>query len=404
MIASTYLVRHGLPVALLALGIGFSLPGIADSGSDNGNGKGNGNGNGNGNSYLQHNLVSNLAGVADHQDPQLINAWGVAFNPAAVVWVADNASGVSTLYDGLGNKQGLVVTIPAVNGAGQGVPTGITFNVTNDFLVPVTNPGPPPVTNNVAAKFLFATEDGGIFGWAPGLTTAVQKVPAAGAATTAVYKGIAIAGNGAGHFMVYAADFHNLKIDVFDNNFNPVTVTGGFADPSIPAGFGPFNIMNIQGNLYVAYAMKDPTSDDEVDAPGLGFVDVFDADGVLLRRLATRGKLNAPWGMALAPTGFGKFSNALLVGNFGDGTINAYDPKNGTSLGQLRTADNNVLVIDGLWGIAFGNGILSQPTDVLFFAAGPAGETQGLYGFIEPSAPTSSSGGGGGGGHHAGGG
>jgi uncharacterized protein (TIGR03118 family) len=200
---------------------------------------------------------------------------------------------------------------------------------------------------------------------------------------TAVYKGIAIAGNGTGHFL-YAADFHNKKIDVFDAAFNPVAAPGGFVDPNIPPEFGPFNIMNIQGDLYVAYAMKEPDGDDEVAGPGLGFVDVFDADGVLLRRLATRGKLNAPWGMALAPTGFGAFGNALLVGNFGDGTINAYDLKNGTSLGQLRTTSNQVLKIDGLWGIAFGNGVQNQPTDVLFFAAGPNDESNGLYGFIEP--------------------
>jgi len=206
-----------------------------------------------------------------------------------------------------------------------------------------------------------------------------------------VYKGIAIAGNGSGHF-VYAVDFHNMRIDVFDAKFQPVAPAGGFVDPGIPAGFGPFNIMNINGDLYVAYALKEPDGNDEVDGPSLGFVDVFDADGVLLRRVATRGKLNAPWGMALAPTNFGKFGNALLVGNFGDRTINAFDLKNRTPLGQLRTPDNQTLVIDGLWGIQFGNGVLSQPTDVLFFAAGPAAETHGLYGFIAPAAPAAGSG------------
>jgi uncharacterized protein (TIGR03118 family) len=387
-IAFSKVLRRGLPAALMALSLASSLPAFADSQG--------------GNSYLQHNLVSSVAGAADKQDTQLVNGWGIAFNPAAVVWVSDNGSGVSTLYDGLGNKQGLVVTIPAVNGAGQGVPTGISFNVTNDFLVTVPNPNPPPAppTIDVPAKFLFATEDGGIFAWGPGLTTAVQKVPAAGAATTAVYKGIAIAGDGGAHFMVYAADFHNMKIDVFDNNFNPVTFTGGFVDPNIPAGFGPFNIMNIGGTLYVAYAMKEANGDDEVAGPGLGFVDAFDADGVLLARVATRGKLNAPWGMALAPAGFGKFSNALLVGNFGDGTINAFDLKNGTSLGQMRDTNNNVLTIDGLWGIAFGNGVLSQPTDVLFFAAGPNEEGDGLYGFITPTTPIQPGNGNGHGHHH----
>ncbi len=391
MTAFTNVIRHGLPVALLALGMALSLPGYADP-SQNSKGKGNGSGN----SYVQHNLVSDQVGVADHQDTDLVNAWGVAFNPNAVVWVADNGTGLSTLYDGNGVKQGLIVTIPAVNGAGQGVPTGITFNSSNDFQVPVPT-GNPPVPVNTASRFLFATEDGGVFGWAPGLTVAVQKVPATGVATTAVYKGIAIAGNGTGH-QIYAADFHNKKIDVFDASFSPVATTGGFVDPGIPATFGPFNIMNINGDLYVAYAMKEVDGDDEVAGQGLGFVDVFTADGVLIRRVATRGNLNAPWGMALAPAGFGKFGNALLVGNFGDGTINAFDLKNGTPLGQLRTPANQVLVIDGLWGIAFGNGVLDQPTDVLFFAAGPADETHGLYGFIAP-APTSPSAGGGNGGH-----
>src|SRR5260370_1020395 len=160
-----------------------------------------------------------------------------------------------------------------------------------------------------------------------------------GGATTAVDKGIAIAGNGTAHF-VYAADFHNKKIDVFNASFTPVAAPGGFVDPNIPSDFGPFNIMNFEGDLYVAYAQKETNGNDEVRGPGLGFVDVFDADGVLLRRVATRGNLNAPWGMALSPTNFGKFSNALLVGNFGDGTINAYDLKNGTPMGQLRTPSN----------------------------------------------------------------
>ena len=377
--AFSTVVRRGAPMALLALSLTLATSAVAGRGASN--------------SYTQTNLVSNLPGVSETgqpPDPDLKNGWGIAFNPNGPVWVSDNGTGRSTLYDGLGAKQGLVVTIPAVNGAGQGVPTGITFNSSNDFQVPAPV-GTPPVIMPVGARFLFATEDGGIFGWAPGLTVAVQKVPAAGAATTAVYKGLAIGGNGTAH-QLYAADFHNKKIDVFDATFNPVATTGGFVDPNIPAAFGPFNIMNIQGDLYVAYAQKEEDGDDEVAGPGLGFVDVFDADGVLLRRLATRGKLNAPWGMALAPTGFGAFGNALLVGNFGDGAINAYDLKNGTPLGQLRDANNQVLKIDGLWGIAFGNGILNQPTDVLFFAAGPDDESNGLYGSIAP-APSSGRGG-----------
>ncbi|HEX6793272.1 MAG TPA: TIGR03118 family protein, partial [Casimicrobiaceae bacterium] len=200
----------------------------------------------------------------------------------------------------------------------------------------------------------------------------------------ASYKGIALAGDGA-HFRLYAADFHNGKIDVLDNAFVPTSVAGGFVDRNIPSGFAPFNIMNLQGNLYVSYAKQQPGSDDEAHGVGLGFVDVFDADGFLLARVATRGKLNAPWGMAIAPAGFGAFSNHLLVGNFGDGTINAYDLKNFTFAGQLRGSNGRALVIDGLWGIAFGNGFQQQPTDTLFFAAGPDDEGHGLYGRIDPA-------------------
>ncbi|HTS20824.1 MAG TPA: TIGR03118 family protein [Casimicrobiaceae bacterium] len=185
--------------------------------------------------------------------------------------------------------------------------------------------------------------------------------------------------------LLYAADFHNKKIDVFDTNFQPVATAGGFVDPAIPSSFVPFNIMNIGGTLYVAYAMKEVNGDDEVAGQGLGFVDAFDADGVLLARVASRGGLNAPWGMALASAGFGRFGGALLVGNFGAGAINAFDPVRGIPLGQLRDANNKVLKIDRLRGIAFGNGVLNQPTDALFFAAGPDGESQGLYGFLVPA-------------------
>jgi uncharacterized protein (TIGR03118 family) len=360
--AFSTVIRRGAPATLLALVLALTTSAAAaDPGTPN--------------SYSQTNLVSNLPGVsATNQppDPDLINGWGVAFNPNGPVWVSDNGTGLSTLYDGLGAKQGLVVTIPSANGTDHGTPTGITFNSSSDFKV-----------GAAGALFLFATEDGLIAGWNGG-TVATRVFPPAGVTPTAVYKGIAVAGNGTAH-QLYAADFHNKKIDVFDATFAPVTTTGGFVDPNIAPAFGPFNIMNIQGDLYVAYAQKEEDGDDEVAGPGLGFVDVFDADGVLLRRLATRGKLNAPWGMALAPTGFGKFGNSLLVGNFGDGTINAYDLKNGTPLGQLRDANDQVLKIDGLWGIAFGNGVRSQPTDVLFFAAGPNDESNGLYGLIAPA-------------------
>ena len=334
------------------------------------------------NAYEVTNLVSDIAGEALHTDTNLVNPWGVAFNPNGFVWVADNHTGKSTLYDGNGVVQSLVVTIPAAVGDGTGSPTGIVYNGTNDFSI-VT--GPPPAGGGPAptgiARFIFASEDGLISAWAPGLTTAVRAATTPGA----VYTGIAIDGNGVAN-QLYAADFPGRKIDVFTNTYAPTTVPGGFVDDKIPEGYGPFNIMNIQGNLYVAYAKFDPETGDEVRGQGLGIIDVFDADGFLLKRLVSHGQLNAPWGMALAPAGFGRFSNMLLVGNFGDGSINAYDPVSGTFAGTLRTSDQKVVSIEGLWGIAFGNGIQHQPTDTLFFAAGIDDEEHGLYGRIDAAA------------------
>lgn len=327
--------------------------------------------------YQQDNLVSDGSVPARHTDANLVNGWGVAFNPNGFVWVSANGTGVSTLYDGSGNPQSLVVTIPsAAGGSSKGKPTGIVFSGSNDFVV-------RNGTLSAPARFIFSTEDGLIAGWAP-TVDATHALPVA-RAPGAVYKGLALAGNGAGNFL-YAADFVGRKIDVYDRTFQPVAMPGGFVDPSIPASYSPFNIQNIQGDLYVAYAKREPGEDEETTGPGLGFINVFDANGQLLRRVASRGKLNAPWGMALAPASFGRFANRLLVGNFGDGTINAYDARSGAFRGQLRGADGRTLKIDGLWGLAFGNGIQNQPTSTLFFAAGPDDENHGLYGAITPIA------------------
>ncbi len=327
--------------------------------------------------YEVHNLVSDLPEAADHQDPNLVNAWGIVFNPNGPAWVNDNGSGVSSLYDGDGNAfplaSPLVVTIPGPDG--PSAPTGIVFNSSSDFAVA---PGKP-------ALFIFATEDGTIAGWNPTVDpdNAILVVPNSGYSGSGdIYKGLALAANGKGHFL-YATDFHNGRIAVFDKNFQPVAPSGSFEDPQIPDGYAPFGIQNIQGNLYVTYAKQDADRHDDVAGQGHGFVRVYDADGNLLSRVASRGQLNSPWGLALAPAGFGRFSNRLLVGNFGDGAINAYDPAGGTFQGQLRETRGRVIHIDGLWGLSFGNGVLDQPTDVLFFTAGPGGESHGLYGRIE---------------------
>src|SRR4030095_5126283 len=232
-----------------------------------------------------------------------------------------------------------------------------------------------------------ATEDGLIAGCAPSvaLTQAIQAYPPPGAPeSTAVYKGLALANTGTANFL-YATDFVGGKIDVFDATFPKVTRPGGFVDPNLPKDFAPFNIQNIGGHLFVTYAKREDGEDDETAGPGLGAVDEFDVTGHLIRRIATRGKLNAPWGLALAPASFRKFAGDLLVGNFGDGTINAYDLGTGTFRGQLKGTDHRVLKIDGLWGMAFGNDRNDQPSGTLFAAAGPDDENHGSYSAITPA-------------------
>lgn len=322
--------------------------------------------------YEAHMLVSNGGVPADHVDANLRNPWGVAFNPNGFVWISNNKTGTSTLYDGTGVANPLVVSVPAAVGGGIGSPTGIVFSGSADF-----NVGNGVLTG--PSRFIFASEDGLISGWAPNVdgTHALPAVTTPGA----IYKGIALAGNGSGNF-IYATDFRNRRIDVFDRAFQPATTAGGFADPKIPRGYAPFGIQNIGGNLYVTYAKQDKEAEDDVTGRLRGFVNVFDADGRLLRRIGVREGLDAPWGVALAPANFGRYSHRLLVANFGDGTISAFDPRTGDYLGRLRRADGGVLRIPGLWGIQFGNGILGQRTDRLYFAAGPNDEQDGVYGHI----------------------
>ena len=329
------------------------------------------------NRYAVTPLVSDGAVVAKFQDPSLKNPWGIAFNPTGFVWVANNGTATSTLYDGTGKPQSLVVKIPGANGM-PGAPTGIVYSGSTGFVV--TKNG-----LSGAARFIFAGEDGTISAWAPNvdLTNAVLAVD--NSASHSVYKGLALAGNGQGNFL-YAADFRHARIDIIDASFHRVNWAGAFVDPKLPAGYAPFGIQNLQGNLYVTYAKQDAAAHDDMAGPGLGLVNVFDANGMLIRRVATGGRLNAPWGMALAPADFGKFSNALLVSNFGDGRISAFDARNGELLGQLRGSDGRRLAISGLWGLAFGNGVNHQSTASLFFTAGTNGEANGLYGRIDPTA------------------
>jgi uncharacterized protein (TIGR03118 family) len=320
-------------------------------------------------SYKSTSLVTDTAtaGVAN-TDAKLVNAWGIAFNPSGFVWVANNGSDTSTLYDGNGVPQTLVVTT-------QASPTGIIFNSSQDFKV--TQNG---VT--AASPFVFASESGIISGWSPTVNrTAVVNV-VDGSSANKVYKGLASASY-LGLNYLYAADFHNMKIDVFDSTFAPAVLPGKFLDPGLPAGYAPFNIQAIGDKLYVAFAKRAASGDDEQAGAGFGVISVFDTGGNFVKQLASGGALNAPWGMAMAPANFGAASNMLLVGNFGDGKINVYNPSTGAFAGPLAKSDNTPIVIDGLWGIAFGPGVNSQPTNTLFFAAGPSDEKHGLYGRID---------------------
>jgi uncharacterized protein (TIGR03118 family) len=326
--------------------------------------------------YKQRSLVSDTSQIrADNRDPRLVNAWGLAFNPFGVAWVADNGSGSSTLYDGDGKPQSLIVAIPGA-GTAKGNPTGTVFYGGPAFLVSKGAVSGP-------SRFLFVNEDGGISGWAPTVDPANAVRVVDNGANHAIYKGVAVGANGRGP-LLYATDFHNGKVDVFDGAFRPVALPERpFSDPNLPSGFAPFGIQAINGDLYVSYARQDDEREDDVAGRGLGYIDVFDPNGRLLRRLVSNGALNAPWGMALAPASFGKFSNRLLVANFGNGMINAYDLASGRWVGRLKGADHKPVRIPGLWGIAFGNGLANQPIDTLFFTAGPGAEKHGLYGRLD---------------------
>ena len=328
------------------------------------------------NIYTVTNLVSDVPGEATHVDPNLVNAWGLAAGPTTPWWVADNETDVSTLYTGDGDAIPLVVQV-------EGAPTGLVFNGGPNFVVSdgAGNSGP--------SRFMFATESGTIRGWNPSVPppppSTESFVVVDRSDVEANYKGLAIASTPDGDF-IYAADFHNARVDVFDGGFNLVTNPGAFVDPRIPHGFAPFGIQNIGGQIFLAYAKQDAEAEDEVAGQGLGFVDRFDTGGTFLGRVASRGQLNAPWGLALAPASFGRFGGDLLVGNFGDGKINAYAQRpNGTFAyrGALRGTDGEAIFIDGLWALGFGNDAAAGPAGTLFFTAGPDDEEHGLFGKIE---------------------
>jgi len=330
------------------------------------------------NSYQQTNLVSDLPGMAAHTDPDLVNPWGISFFPGQPFWIADNGSGFSTTYDETGTTQLQPVKTPAPAGSSSpAAVTGTVANSTSDFAI-----------RGVPSLFLFSSEDGVISGWG-GAGSAVTAVD--NSAAGAVYKGLASGSNSSGNFL-YATNFRTGKVDVFDRNFNPATLQGNFTDPNLPASYAPFGIQNIGNNsLVVAYALQDSAKHDDVAGTGNGYVDLFDTDGHLVKRIASQGTLNSPWGIAVAPSSFGAFGTALLIGNFGDGRINAFD-SNGNLLGQLDDTNGQPLSIDGLWAISFGGGDMAGDPNSLFFTAGLQNETHGLFGKLVAAGTTPATG------------
>lgn len=343
--------------------------------------------------YAAQALVSDKASIAAaHTDANLINPWGIAFAPGLPVWVADAGTSVSTLYDGTGAAASPpVVTLPPGSN-GNARPTGIVVNTSSDFIItPAVGGASAP------AQFIFAGLSGTLSAWSPTVSgTQASKVYDDGAGM-AEYKGLALATCG-GVNVLYATDFHNGKVDTFNDKFQKVNSPAGFSDSQLPVGYAPFGIQLIGTRLFVTYAQPMPPAKlIEVLGPGLGVVDVFDTCGNFTKRFATGGVLNAPWGVALAPGNFGMFSNDLLIGNFGDGAINAFDPNTGQSIGSVKTPGGGAIQYPGLWGIAFGNGVASQPVNTLFFAAGINKVQDGIYGRIDAmtvtTAPAGMSGG-----------
>ena len=309
--------------------------------------------------YQLTNLVSNQVGAAKHTDPLIVNAWGLAYGPGSPFWIADNGSGWSTLYNGSGKAQSLRVLIPAVAN-GPGSPTGIVFNGSSDFQI-----------QGWSTFFLFATLDGTISGWAPQADFNQAHIQVNNSAAGAVYTGLAISSKASGN-RLFAADTVNNKVDIYDGTF---TFVKSFTDTTLPAGFTPFGIQDINGVVYVAFA--------SATGGGGGFIETFDENGTLLKRLVQGGRLNQPWGITVAPANFGPLSNTLLVSNnTNQGMINAYNPLTGQFVGTVNT-NGKPIVIDQLWGIEFGGGTANDgQKNQLFFTAGPSNNLAGTFGVI----------------------
>jgi len=332
------------------------------------------------NDFTQTNLVSDVANLALHQDLVLKNAWGLSHGPNTPFWISDAGTDLSTLYDGTGSKVSLQVAIPGPAAHVPAVPTGNLFNPTSGFLVTAGD-------SSTKAFFIFAGATGTISAWNPNVDRfhAILKVnnfPQAG------YTGIALGTNSTGTFL-FAANFPEGRIDVFDSTFAPATLAGTFTDPVVPAGYGPFNIENINGRLFVTYAKIDPQTGHDIAGVGNGYVAVFDTNGMLLRHFASQGLLNSPWGMAIAPSTFENVKGDLLVGNFGDGHVNAFRLSDGRFGGQLKM-EGRTIVVPGLWALVDGGGALNADPNEVYFTAGINNQADGLFGTL--GAPTDETG------------
>jgi uncharacterized protein (TIGR03118 family) len=310
-----------------------------------------------GTAFAQYTLTTFVKNSGKKGDKQLINPWGLAYGPSEYFWFSDDGTGLSTLYDGNGVKQSLVVTVPPASGTGLGSPTGIVYNGGSQFQI-----------MRWTSAFMFATLDGLICGWSHfDPNNALIGVSSPGS----VYTGLAI---NAANNMIYASDFANNKIDMYNGTFKLV---GSFTDTSIPAGYAPFNVQDIGGQLYVAYALQNGKKG--------GYIDIFTESGTLVKTLVAKSKnLNQPWGFAMAPSNFGTFSNALLVSNnVNAGTVGAFDPNTGAFLGTLSTSAGKKITLAGVWGIEFGGGDPENGnTNSLYWVGGPKSDTAGVYGVI----------------------
>lgn len=319
--------------------------------------------------FKRLNLVADQRGKAAITDPSLVNAWGMSHGPNTPLWVSDNGADVATLYRGaVGGTP--VSAVPLVVSTPGGAPTGQVFNDTSGFVVPgTTSP----------ALFVFAGEHGDVSAWNQSVSPATSAVPV-GHVDGAVFKGLALVHSPFGPLLL-AANFHDNRVEVFDATFTRLHVSRLFRDHRIPRGYAPFNIAEVGNKVFVTYAKQRANRMDDAAGPGNGFVDVFTNYGVLLHRFASRGALDSPWGMAVAPSSFGTFAGDLLVGNFGDGRIHAYDPRTGRFEGTLRNRHHHAIVIDGLWGLIVGDDAAGG-TNSVWFSAGPAGESHGLLGLL----------------------